>query len=1045
MKKKSQPEKMAKRRRHKLWKKTFQLLVIISLLAGLSSLVLAQRQSGSIKGKIINQEGDPIPGILIYVYSPNLLGMRTYITSDRGEMGFPGLSPGTYKITIEMPGFKTVNIENIIVRVGKTVTLNITMEPTTLEEEITKDVPSPTLDIESTKTAVNIEKELLENIPLAKNLHDIVNLAAGVVPEFVPYQKTSFIHGSTGRANTYTIDGMIMNDPSGRHLLTNINYDTLEEVELETAAHPADVRFTDGGYINVITKSGGNKSRGEINLYHTNKSISSNLRSTEETSGAGISRPTMDKYMWDFSLSLGGSFLEDRLWYFGNIRTTSQSRTTPFIPWTDPLGNSHNAFDRSNKETMGFFKLSSQFIPGLKVTAMFNFASCFRSVYESGLSWNIPEEATYTLDHGRNFTGFGTLTYIMNQNTFVDVKAGYTYHKLPLRLSEKWSNNPQFFNEGTGHLWGSNGLNETQLKNRFQAGVYLTRLQNNLLGGDHQLQVGAEYEYAMEERAAWKTDNLLIDYYYGNPYYFGLDQSPVTSNTVGKGKISFYTAGKIDVSENNPPPKIDLRRFSLFAQDSITFVDRLTLFLGLRFDRSETKFYAHLKEQSGNPVSLKIGEELIAPLYDVNPYGLFANESIILEWEDMLVWNSLSPRFGLSLDIFGNGRSVFKASLSRYSEPLMLNYLFNLDPVNAHRSHQFYWFDENMDGKVDVDDNYTLYPEDYRMYTREYYTQRIAPGTKSPHTDEYTLGLHQELLRDFFFRVSYIHKTKRNILENVLYSPDQDKDWYTADLDTENWWIPFETIVPAVDDYPDTQVTAYYWSNSAPALFNRIKNVPELKRKYQALEIVFKKHMSHNWQLNGSIVFSKTTGNIDLGHEANSGFSIAADSPNYFENRPINSRLDFDRPLVIKLLGTYRFPYDFYLSFYYTYMSGTPRVRSIKIIPPSSWVLANSAYSTPAEVYLERPGERRTEAYSNLDLRIEKGFRVGKSGRLSVHADILNVLGYKYDFTIQNDGGFWFPDAEGSTQGTRVLSSNYNNITSLFGVRTLRLSLSLNF
>ena len=126
-------------------------------------------------------------------------------------------------------------------------------------------------------------------------------------------------------------------------------------------------------------------------------------------------------------------------------------------------------------------------------------------------------------------------------------------------------------------------------------------------------------------------------------------------------------------------------------------------------------------------------------------------------------------------------------------------------------------------------------------------------------------------------------------------------------------------------------------------------------------------------------------------------------------------------------------------------MRGTPWARSVIIIPPSSWIQENNASSTPAEIYLEKPGTRRRESYNNLDLRIEKEFRLGSSGRLCAYVDIVNVLGNKYDFTFQNDGGFWYPEAENTAQGIRVLSSNYKKITSLYGVRILRFSLILNF
>jgi hypothetical protein len=321
----------------------------------------------------------------------------------------------------------------------------------------------------------------------------------------------------------------------------------------------------------------------------------------------------------------------------------------------------------------------------------------------------------------------------------------------------------------------------------------------------------------------------------------------------------------------------------------------------------------------------------------------------------------------------------------------------------------------------------------------------VASNLKSPFTDEFTFGLSQEVLKDLSFRATYIYKAKGNIVEDVLYDFAGAKDWYTTSKDTENWWIPFQTIIPAMDGYPQTEVTAYFRSNSAPELFYQLKNVPELKRKYQGFEIALKKQMSNNWQLAGSLVLSRTTGNINLGSEANSAFSEAANSPNYFVNFPQDSRLDFDRPLVIRLAGTYRFPFDFFLSFFYSYGSGLPWARSITIIPPESWAQENNALSSEATVYLEKPGSRRTPPYNNLDLRIEKSFKQGKSAKWTFYIDILNALGYKSSFDFPNDEGFWYPEEENTNQGIRLPSSNYKNITLLSGSRVFRLSINYSF
>jgi len=921
-------------RRLKVVKKSFEILAILFFLTGLTTFTLAQTYTGTLRGKIINEEGVGLPDASIYLSSPNLLGIQTYFTSETGNIIFTGLPPGFYRLMVEIPGYKTVSIDNVIIRAGKTAHLNITMETTPTEEKITRTIPTPTIDAVSPKNSTSIDKDLLRHIPFLRNLADVIDSMPGVVTERVPFLKRSFIHGQDAQANTFAFDGLFMTDPSDRHLFTHFTFDTVEEIEVETAAHPVEVGATEGGYVNVITKSGVTRRGGELLIYHTSDNVSSLLRTEDALSSPGISPPALDKRLWDFSLSLGGLLYEDRLSYFGNARVLSQKRNTPFIPWTDPQGIEHKEFNRSNEEKMGFIRLTSRFIPEFQVSAMFNYNSRYRSVYEPTVSWNRPKESTHNMDLELSYTGTAVLSYSLNQNTMAFGKMSFTHKKLPLGLDANGRNKPQYLDQGTERLWGSAGFNEDRVQDRFQLTASITHFRENFLGGDHELKAGAEIELISSEYAVWKADNLLINYYYDNPNFLGQGISPSTGFLVNKGLISFSIAAGYELESN---PKIESRRLSAFVQDSITLWERLTLTLGLRFDRSDSELSTHSKGISGNDVSLFVGENIIQPVVELNPYKLFS----ALSWKNIIVWNAFSPQIGLSFDIFGNGKSLFKASFSRYTEPLMLDYLTDLNPIDPYRSHQFFWFDENMNDEVDFTDTYVPFPEDYRVYLEDYSRERVAPGIRAPYTDEFTVGIHQEIFRDFSFRLSYIQKTKKNILANVLYDPDLDRDWYTATQDTQNWWLPFETIVPGVDDYPDIRLTVYYRSNDAPLLFSRLNNVPELKREHQALEIAFNKRMSHNWQLNGSLVFSQSTGNVSHMVEGDYGFANGILNPNSFVNLPEDSRFFYDIPLSVKLMGTYKMPFGFFLSFYYRYMSGIPWTRSVGVVPPSAWTQAN--------------------------------------------------------------------------------------------------------
>jgi hypothetical protein len=411
----------------------------------------------------------------------------------------------------------------------------------------------------------------------------------------------------------------------------------------------------------------------------------------------------------------------------------------------------------------------------------------------------------------------------------------------------------------------------------------------------------------------------------------------------------------------------------------------------------------------------------------------------------MITWNVFSPRLGFVFDVFGDGKSLFKVSYSRYKELAMLDYAVYLSPFGPASSHSFYWYDENMDETVDEDDTFISYPEDYRFYDPDISKSRIASETTSPSTNEITIGLHQEIFADLSVRLTYISKNKKDIYENVLYSPDLEKDWYTTEQDTDGLWIPFQTIIPEIDNYEDTPVKVYFPSSDAPLLFERFKNVPELNRKYRGFEIAIKKRMSHNWQLTGSATLGKTTGNIGLGYFASSGATMAANTPNSFVNIKEDARLDYDRPFILKLAGTYRFPFDIYLSFFYMYASGTPWARSYTIFPPSQDGTENTVSALPVTVFLENPGTRRTNAYENLNIRIEKEFALSRSKRIGLLFDVFNVLGKQLQTIDENDGGFWYPTEENSTEGIRIVNPNYQRVTSLLGARSFRLGLRLKF
>jgi len=1016
-------------------------VIAICLLLFMVSLAPAQELTGSLRGTVTDNEGNPLPGVTVTINSPALMGTLNAVTNDRGVFRFPSLPPGTYNAKAELPGFKVLERTGIIIRVGMTVNIELSLEPAAVAEEITVTAPTPVVDTVSTKVAVVIDRELLKNIPMARDLYDIVNAAPGAISEGQTYRRTSSIHGATVRSNTYAFDGVNMNDPVVMYPLTNINFDVMDEVEMITAGQPASVGYTDGAYINIVTKSGGNKFSGGLVLYYTSKGMNQQLWSEEQFKAMGVSKAAVDKMNFDSSVTLGGPIIKDRLWFFTNGRYIKREQITNFNgPWTDILGFTHNPYNWIHEEKMGFLKLTGQISTKLKLMLQFNYVDIYRPMYEEPGAWQC-FEATRVWDHEKGITLNSQLNFILNKDTFLDFRVGYVHRDFPLPLQANMADKPYVYDYGTNYRLLTNArFNEYYLRKRFQTSLNFTRFQDNFLGGSHEIKGGVEFEDAYGDWDWYRKDNLLwyMDTRNPYPYYYSL--------VSGWGYVAFYICGQ----EKGSTKIVDrARRIGAFLQDSATFWERLTINAGIRYDRS-WGWKPPVTKTRGADLSYWVGENIVRPYVQANYPTQFPNglnpfgDGEAPAWNDILTWNSWSPRIGLIFDLFGNGKTALKFSYAGYTEYLMLQYFSTLHAYYP-RSYGFNWQDTNNNGKPDIGDTFGIYGSpDFRPMDPEFAKLRLDPNVKSPINNEFTFGIQHELVKDLAVSLNFIYKKKDNILDDSLYSPDLDEYWYHISQPlAATYWLPYRVTIPGDANYPNTDVTFYVRRNDSPPVFYRFHNVPELYRKYQAGELIVNKRMSHGWQFNGSVVLSKATGNIGGWYDQSWGWTGAGDSPNSFVNA--EGKINIDRPLQIKLMGTAVLPYRILLSAYYQYFSGAPWTRYAEIRPASAWCTTNNAYRTYYGVNIEPEGSRRLRPWNQLDLRLEKEFALSTWGRLGIYADVLNVLGFT-GVNVGLDDVYRFDStAEGTNQGTKTLETSYKVISSAYGIRTVRFTLRFSF
>jgi hypothetical protein len=966
-----------------------------------------------------------------------MMGGKSYISTAAGNFRFPALPPGSFTVTAQLQGFKTLANQGILIRTGMVVTLDIKMELTPIKEEVVITGTAPVVDIQQSKISVPMSQELIQNLPIARDLYDVINIAPGAILD----SGTVSVHGSSVRSNTFTLDGININDPVVQTPVSNVDFDIMEEVEIVTAGQPASVPYTDGAYINVVTRSGGNKFSGGALIYFTDTGLAQQLWTDEQIKALNVSKPGVDKRGLDGSISLGGPVVRDKLWFFGSYRYLNREQTTNFIPWTDSFGTYHGPYDWKADQDQAFFKLTAQLNSQIKLSGMVYFTRQSQPMDADPAPY-----LNFSATHSRDDTNYalsGLANWIANQNTYVDVRVNYDRRNLRLLLQDSVTDLPYMWDYGNSYGGLTAPANETYIRTRFQTGAYFTHFEDDFLGGSHEFKGGLEFEHAYADYNWWRKDNLVWDLFNG-PYLYGYETHNGVPN-VGTGRIWFETCGP---AESSTVVSDNVQRIGGFVQDSWTILKRVTLNLGLRYDYSQGSVPPGTKAAGGNPLSTFIGKEYVVPYTastypdtfpnGINPFG----EIQFGGFKNLLTWNNLSPRIGLVFDIFGNGKTAFKASFARYPEFMMIQYFDVFHPFYWNL-FPFTWWDMNGNGTPDTGDDYALWKYDYRVMDPAFSKLKLDPNATSPLTDEFTAGLWHELGKDFSIGLSYIYKNKFNFYENVLWSPDTREYWYNMDQPAaQKYWVPFTAVVPSAD-YGDSKVTFYVRKNDAPALFYRSTNVPELTQKYQALEFSFNKRMTHGWQLSGSIVLSKSYGNMGGWYWDSSGRGSAADDPNYFVNR--DGRTNLDVPLQIKLMGSALLPWNFMASAYFRHLSGYAWQRECYIIPPDKWLQQNDAQFDWYWVAIEPAGKRRAKSSDFLDLRVEKEIDLWKGGRLGLFVDVLNVLG-ETDLTVgQNDAYIYHPVAENDNTGFLEKAWDYKTISAVWGVRTIKLSARFSF
>ena len=620
---------------------------------------------GTIAGVVKDTSGAVLPGVTVEVTSPALIEkIRTTVTDGAGQYTVPALPVGTYVATFTLPGFNTVRREGIEISASFTAPVNADMRVGQVEETITVSGEAPVVDIQSSTTTRTVTAEVIRAVPNGRTMYNLAAMYTGVVLSgtqdvggtnvLSPGPQLS-AHGGRPGDEVQMLDGVKVGNLMSSSGRTGFALSPLlwDQVDVVLSGQSGDAP-TLGVQTNALTRAGGNVFSGTFLMDGSATSLqSSNL--TDRLSAAtpnlseiepwGLTRTGGAKQLFDINGGLGGPLKRDRIWFWGTGRYTANSTYIAghYFP-VDARARVREA-DLSNPMVDyqylwdATLRLTYALTPKMRLTNFYDYQHKWFTYYT--IAANLSAEATPRIDWPRYFAQ-ATWTYTATNRVLFE--AGYLFHKADNNTRARSGEVLGVRNVETGGTfggvavppmtYGAPGNITAQSPQR----IYTGRAAMTYATGTHNAKLGMDFQGGHKVD---KTTNYSDDYQYR------------TTNYVLNQVTIFAPQGERRY-------KLDYN-MGLFAQDRWT-MNRLTMNGALRLE-----FQKESNEAYTTPW----------PSRYLNAAPLSFPQTDVLSWKD------INPRFGVSYDVFGTGKTAFKASAGRGSAQEGVNTATTLHPANA--------------------------------------------------------------------------------------------------------------------------------------------------------------------------------------------------------------------------------------------------------------------------------------------------------------------------------------------------------------------------
>jgi hypothetical protein len=948
---------------------------------------------GTLKAKVIDvEQGKVMAGVPITITSPVMMGSRTSISNMDGEVLFINLTPGLYTVKAELEGFKTIVLEKIRVSVNTEAVVNVQMVIAQIEETVT--VTGEVVEVDTTKATISeyVTADNVESLPVARDFVGYLQLAAGVnmIPNSQGRDTPQDPAGKGGlnyldrgtqgtrgtgkrgsRDNLYLLDGMDITGLSSQTAQLAFNNEVIQEQELMTSGVPAEYGGGKGVVGNVVSKSGGNKLSGSLNIYLQPKGFFLPYGGSEYN--AAMDDPIRDETKlegyednkYDTAFTLGGPVMKDKIWFFlsGQYRRDKNN-----FNLSRSASATEEEVDYLNKRYSVFGKLTFKLSANDTVNFMY-------FVDDQAIDGERDNNTVKSQQRSQTFnTGVysGYYQRVLSDKLLVDFRFGhywwlwtlasrYPDAGIPDSVIYRPADRPPIY----GYTFGGITVNAADNKNtRDQFSFNLEWFPANM-----RIKLGAQYTIEND------LDNLY--------YEFGENRSSLASMLSGITFGEIYDEqlwGRSEYDQRLLPylnshwgptsASIDTNHDGVVSDDELRAVTFTTANEhGLNFWRSAMTKTGANKVKALRFAGYIMDDWKINEFFSVNA-GIRIEDQryrnseggVILDMDPVFL-----PRLGVIWDIGGKGNHKLTAFYGLFSDPMpfgMIHFAGNIS--GSVREEQIFlngdWYTYRIRGSAEVRD---------AVWT---------PNTKDSYSREASLTHEIDLGKGLVMTTQAYIRQDRNIIE------DYDLFTYVTNID------------PNFSELALTYADFGYPPEGPPGTANYfLSNLIGAKRNIWGIDFELAKRFKNGSNLVFQYSYkyaegnSQSDGNADL-----QGDFVELDPRNPWMMGPTPGTI----PHKIKIFGTWRTKLGLDIGALLYWNNGWKYTESYVFLPGTYNIYYNWQNSSNPRDYT-KTGQETTPSYYQIDLKFNYRLKLTERVFLDLFLDIYNVTGNQAPFDVQ--------------------------------------------